>query len=65
MNKTLLNLVKPQHSRWDSTPFSFIKKLKSNRQNLEHETVEVLNDSEYLERLKMLWEDSAQKLLQS
>ena len=67
MNKTLLNLVKPQDSHLDNTPFSFIQKLKLklNYKNLNNETVEVLNDSEYLERVKMLWEDSAQKILES
>ncbi|MDJ0534603.1 MAG: hypothetical protein QNJ70_19335 [Xenococcaceae cyanobacterium MO_207.B15] len=41
------------------------QKLEPNCKNLDNETVQVLNDSEYLERLEMLWEDSAERLLQS
>lgn len=42
-----------------------IFQLELNCQNLDTETVELMNDSEYLERLEMLWEDSAEELLKS
>lgn len=69
MNETLLNLIKPQYSQLDNTSFSFIQKLKLklklNYKNVNNKTVEVLNDSEYLERLEILWKNSAQKILES
>lgn len=42
-----------------------IFQLERNFTTPDIETVELMNDSEYIERLEMLWEDSAQKLLQS
>ena len=41
-----------------------IFQLESNSKNLDNETVELMNDSEYLERLEMLWDDSAELLLE-
>ena len=60
MKKALLNPVRPEHSQLDAIPFSFIQKLELNCRNLDDETIQVLNDSEYLERLDMLWGDSAE-----
>ncbi len=65
MKKALLNRVRPEHSQLNTTPFSFIQQLEPNCKNLDNETVEVLNDSQYLNRLEMLWENSAEELLQS
>ncbi|MDJ0678574.1 MAG: hypothetical protein QNJ18_01765 [Xenococcaceae cyanobacterium MO_167.B52] len=39
-----------------------ILQLEENLKTPDKETVEVLNDSEYLERLEMLWGDSAEWL---
>ncbi len=65
MKKALFNPVRPEHSQLDIIPFSLSQKLEPNCKNLDNETLQVLKDSEYLERLEMLWEDSAERLLQS
>ena len=57
MKKILFNSVKTEDSQVDTTHFSLSQKLEPNSKNLDNETVEVLNDSEYLERLEMLWDD--------
>ena len=59
MKKALLNTVRPEYSELNTTPFSFIQKLELNFNSLDNETIQVLNDSEYLERLDMLWSESA------
>ncbi len=62
--EALFNTVRPEYSQLDATTFSFIEKVVPNYKKLDNETVEVLNGSEYLERIEILWEDSAEEILQ-
>ena len=57
MKKILLNSVTTEHCQLDTTPFSFIIKLKSNFKTPDIETVELVNDSEYFQRIEILWGD--------
>ena len=62
MKKPLLNQLIAEDSQLYTTPFSLIQKLESNYNSPDSEIIELMNDSEYLERINMLWNDSAELL---
>lgn len=60
MEKTLLNTAKSEHCQLDNTSASFALELEANFTTPDIETIEVVNDSEYFQRIEMLWGDSAE-----
>ena len=62
MKEQLLTLVKTEYCQIDTTPFAFMFDSEENFETLDIETLEVLDNSEYLERLEILWGDSEESL---
>ena len=63
LKSPVVKLLKPSKTYLHSiTLKQSILQLKDNLKTPDVETLEVLNDSEYLERLDMLWGDSAEWL---
>lgn len=62
MKEQLLTPVKPQYCQIDTTPFTYILDSEENFETLDIETLEVLDNSEYLERLEIVWGDSEEWL---
>ncbi len=62
MRQTLFNTAKWEHCHLAVTPFSFIQKLKLNLKPPDIETIGLVNDSEYFQRIEMLWGDSVEWL---
>ena len=59
MRETLFNEAKSEHCQLDKTPSYSIVQLELNFKTRDIETVELVNDSKYLQRVEMLWGDSA------
>ena len=64
MREILLNPANPEDYELDTVPVSSrsILQLELNFKTPDIETVELINDSEYLQRIDMLWGDSAEWL---
>ena len=60
MEKTLLNTAKSEHYQLDNSSTAFALELEANFITPDIETVELVNDSEYFQRIEMLWGDSAE-----
>ncbi len=60
MRQTLLNLAKSEHCQLDNSSSSL--GLEPNFTTLDIETVELMNDSEYFQRIEILWGDSPEWL---
>ena len=65
LKSPVLKLLKPSKTYLHSiTLKQSILQLKDNSPTPDLETVQILNDSEYLQRLEMTWGDSAKGLFQ-